>query len=399
MSKYITITAILFFIFLGKFSLAQEAATINFQKGSFSDALLLAKKSDKLVFIDCYTSWCAPCKKMEKTVFVNDTVYQFYNENFVNFKIDMEKGEGVDLKKKYDVGSFPTYLFVSPAGEIVHRTASLMPASDFLREGVTALSPVNSFSATKEKYEAGDRSNNLLLNYARSLRKINRTEAQKVESELMNKITDKELNTKFGWEVIELISTTENDRLGKYLLGHQNYFEGVAGEQAVQTVLNRIKMADMYKLIRDKNSGLFFIKLHDMQKDPSTVTQRNTAMLVMEYYLEMNNADSFVAVANEAMNGILENNDADLSFIARRALYKSNGNNKFEIQALIMARKAVALNPEEYSNQGTLGSICLELKLKEEGLKAARKARQLANESTSKIQKLAQELVDKLETL
>ncbi|MBK8606258.1 MAG: hypothetical protein IPN82_05350 [Chitinophagaceae bacterium] len=64
-----------------------------------------------------------------------------------------------------------------------------------------------------------------------------------------------------------------------------------------------------------------------------------------------------------------------------------------------MARKAVVLNPEEYSNQGTLGSICLKLKLKDEGLKAAKKARQLADESTSKIQKIAQDLVDKLAAL
>jgi hypothetical protein len=67
--------------------------------------------------------------------------------------------------------------------------------------------------------------------------------------------------------------------------------------------------------------------------------------------------------------------------------------------ALLLARKAVLLNPEEYANQGTLASICLELKLKDEGLVAARKARQLADDSTSKIQKLAQELLDTIEKL
>jgi len=378
---------------------SQTAETIDFKDVTFNEALALAKGSNKLVFIDCYTSWCAPCKKMDKTVFVDKSVYSYFNENFVNFKIDMEKGEGIELKTKYGVGSFPTYLFVNSAGEIVHRTASLMPVEDFLREGQTALSPIYSFSAAKEKYEAGDRSNSLLLNYGHSLRKINRTEATKVESELVNKITDEELSSGFGWKVIEQIAMTENDRLGKYLLSHQDYFNDVAGEQAVQTVLNRIKMADMYKLIRDKDGKSFFTNLNVMRKDPNTLTQRNVAMLEMDYYLETNNADSFVVVANKAMNGIIEHSDADLSFVARRALYKSNGDNRVEKQALIMARKAVVLNPEEYSNQGTLGSICLKLKLKDEGLKAAKKARQLADESTSKIQKIAQDLVDKLAAL
>jgi uncharacterized protein YyaL (SSP411 family) len=57
------------------------------------------QKQVKPIFVDCYTSWCAPCKKMEQTVFVNDTVYKFYNEHFINFKVDMEKGEGVEMKK------------------------------------------------------------------------------------------------------------------------------------------------------------------------------------------------------------------------------------------------------------------------------------------------------------
>ncbi len=136
-----------------------------------------------------------------------------------------------------------------------------------------------------------------------------------------------------------------------------------------------------------------------MKLDGDKKVQRNVAMLEMEYYLSVNNADSFVVVSNRAMNGILEYNDADLSFVARRADYAGKDNPRILNQALILARKAVQLNPEEYSNQGTLASICLDLKLKEEGIVAAKKARELANESTSKIQKLAQALLDKIEAL
>ena len=67
---------------------AQEKVSIDFKDISFSEALTLAKESNKPIFIDCYTSWCAPCKKMDQTVFVNDTIYEFYNAHFVNLKID-----------------------------------------------------------------------------------------------------------------------------------------------------------------------------------------------------------------------------------------------------------------------------------------------------------------------
>jgi hypothetical protein len=131
-----------------------------------------------------------------------------------------------------------------------------------------------------------------------------------------------------------------------------------------------------------------------MKKDPSPLTQRNVVMLEMDYYLETGNVSAFVLTSQIAMKGILEQNDADLSFIARRANLKAQGNKAILMEALLLARKAVSLNPEEYSNQGTLSDICFELKLKEEGLVAARKARLLAKESTSKIEKIAQDKLD-----
>jgi thiol-disulfide isomerase/thioredoxin len=379
--------------------MAQTKSTIDFKSISFKEAQQLSEKTGKLIFIDCYTSWCAPCKWMEQNVFVNDSIYKFYNKNFINFKCDMEKGEGVDLRKKYEVASFPTYLFVNAKGDIIHRTASRMEVNEFLNEGKKAANPLTSYSALKQKYEAGDRSNSLLLNYAVASARIDRQLSSKITDELISKITDEELNSDLGWHVIEQLARNENDRLGKYFLLHEKHFETIAGVDAVTTVSNRLGMNTMYQLIREKNGGEFFTKLEKMRNDPNRLNQRNVAMLEMEYYLEINNSDSFVVVANKAMKGILENDDADLSFIARRAIYAAKGNKDMQQEALILARKAVVLNPEEYSNQGTLASICLEMKLKEEGLIAAKKARLLADAITSKIQKLAQALLDKIEQL
>ena len=49
-----------------------------------------AKKENKLVFVDCYTQWCGPCKKMARDIFPQEKVGKFMNERFVNVKIDME---------------------------------------------------------------------------------------------------------------------------------------------------------------------------------------------------------------------------------------------------------------------------------------------------------------------
>ncbi len=377
----------------------QAQESIDFKNISFAGALALAKENSKPIFIDCYTSWCAPCKKMDQTVFVNDTIREFFNEHFVNLKIDMEKGEGKDLAIKYKVGSFPTYLFVDAKGEIIHRSASMMTVQEFLEEGKKALEPTTSYSALVKKYKEGDRSKELLLRYSVDLKRINRTESDKVAKELMDKITLEDLQSEFGWKVIKEFSMSEFDKPGAFLLANKNFFIDLKGETQVQTVLNRLKMSDMYRLTRAKDSVQFFKNLQEMKQDKNELTQRNVAMLEMQFYLEINNADLFVLMAQNAREGVLKMNDADLSFVARRALYMAAGSNKIMEEALELARQAVVLNPEEYSNQGTLGSICLEMNLKKEGLKAAKKARALADESTSKIQKIAQDLVDKIEAL
>ena len=378
---------------------AQENNTIQFTNGTFNEALQAAAKSGKLVFVDCYTSWCAPCKWMEKNVFVNDTIHQYFNKQFINFKVDMEKGEGVSLRERYKVTSFPTYLFVDAKGNQVHRTGSRMSVLDFITEAKRANEPGNTLADMEKKFNNGDRSLKLLTDYAIVLQRVNGGQFDKVRSELISKVKEEELNTALGWTIIKTFARDEEDKLGAYLIRHRQQFTAFADEAGIQAKLNQLASATMYGLIRQKRNGEFFDKLTLMLRDTSYAAQRNAVMLQLEYYLTNKNAEGFLAVARTAQAGAFRNNPADLSFVARRAGYQANGDTAVLKQAYEMARLAAILEPEEYSNQGTLAESCYALGLKEEGLKAARKARLLADLETSKIQKIAQALVDKLEKL
>src|SRR3972149_4785135 len=106
MKKFIAIFAI--FAMAGM-AIAQNRS-IKFENGTFAEIKAKAKKENKIIFIDCYTSWCGPCKQMDKEVFTNDSVVDFYNKNFTNGKRDMEKGEGIELAKKYEINAYPTFI-------------------------------------------------------------------------------------------------------------------------------------------------------------------------------------------------------------------------------------------------------------------------------------------------
>ncbi|GEM_PF-1429521 len=112
---------------------------IVFTHGSWAEVIAKAKSEKKLIFADCYTTWCGPCRMLSKQVFPQKEVGDYFNANFINVKIDCEKGEGVDLKNKFGVSAFPTMLFIDPSNEkVLHRVVGFRPAEELIKEAQAA---------------------------------------------------------------------------------------------------------------------------------------------------------------------------------------------------------------------------------------------------------------------
>lgn len=112
---------------------------IKFFEGTWDEALLTARTEKKLIFLDAYAVWCGPCKKMEANVFPKEEVGEFFNANFINFKMDMEKGIGPELAKKWQLTSYPTLYFVAASGDTVQSTIGYHKANDLIELGRMAL--------------------------------------------------------------------------------------------------------------------------------------------------------------------------------------------------------------------------------------------------------------------
>lgn len=111
---------------------AEAGKGIEFDHSPFAELQKKAQAEGKLIFIDCYTSWCGPCKMLAKNVFPRKDVGDYFNSHFINTKIDMEKGEGVDLAKKYEIKAFPTLLLVDAEGKVVSRQVGALSAEKLL---------------------------------------------------------------------------------------------------------------------------------------------------------------------------------------------------------------------------------------------------------------------------
>lgn len=116
-----------------------HAQSIKFHSSS-SLKTSFEKAKKKLLFVDTYASWCAPCKMMEQDVFPTKSVYTFYNKNFISVKIDMETALGEEFSNRYKVESIPTFYFFSGDGKLIFRkTGGTDNALEFVEYGQTAL--------------------------------------------------------------------------------------------------------------------------------------------------------------------------------------------------------------------------------------------------------------------
>ncbi len=113
------------------------AQGISFSEGSFKEIQNLAKERDKLIFVDVYTDWCGPCKKMSKDIFPLSEVGNFYNERFVNYKLNAEKGEGPELAKKWGIMGYPTFVFLDYSGKVIYSIAGSVDKDKFIEFGKT----------------------------------------------------------------------------------------------------------------------------------------------------------------------------------------------------------------------------------------------------------------------
>ncbi|MEM9548834.1 MAG: thioredoxin domain-containing protein, partial [Bacteroidota bacterium] len=128
-----------------------------------------AKEERKLLFVDSYAKWCGPCKRMAKEEFVKPEVGEVYNTHFVNLKLDMESKNGRTFDSKYPVSAYPTMFFLNGDGEIVKKVRGGKKAAQLISMAKSVLKSYDTSGEFKEKYEAGDRSYEVVYNYVEAL--------------------------------------------------------------------------------------------------------------------------------------------------------------------------------------------------------------------------------------
>lgn len=170
--KSILITIV--FLFFIKLDVLSQIKGIEFKHNTtWKEALLIAKQEEKIIFLDAYTTWCNPCKYMSKHVFTDSKVGEFYNQHFINLKVDMESEEGEKLKELYEITNYPSLLWIDSTGRIVNKHIGMIKKpSVFLQKTKVILDASKSFSFLSQKeFDKGRRDEKFLIQHVKNLLK------------------------------------------------------------------------------------------------------------------------------------------------------------------------------------------------------------------------------------
>jgi len=238
------------FIFVAGFS---QNRSINFIEKGWSEIISMAKAQNKMIFLDGYASWCGPCKWMAANMFTRDTIADFYNNNFICVHFDMEKGEGVQLAQTYQVRAYPTLLFLSPAGEMVHkRVGAPQKVQDYLDMGKTSMTPGEGFNDYVKKFQDGNRDPKFIIKLLTKLEEaympINEPLGIYFESQKESALISRD-----NWTITYLFVKDMNSKEFNYLVTHRNEFSKLYTKDSVDTKISGVFIQAMTGLIRSRN--------------------------------------------------------------------------------------------------------------------------------------------------
>jgi thiol-disulfide isomerase/thioredoxin len=162
-----------------------------------------ARQENKYIFVDCFATWCGPCKKMDAEIYPLNKVGDFMNSNFISMKLQMDTTQRDDEKTRnwyttahkfmqdYNIIGFPTFLFFSPDGKIVHKALGYYTTNDFLLIANDALRPIKQYYSQLENYRSGKKDYTTIGHLALTAKKMRDSCADTIAIDYKTNVLDK----------------------------------------------------------------------------------------------------------------------------------------------------------------------------------------------------------------
>ncbi len=375
MKKYFSILFLVTFV--TGISIAQNRS-IEFEHGTFAEILAKAKNENKMIFIDCYTTWCGPCKWMAKNIFTNDTAADFYNKNFVNAKIDMEAGEGIDIAKKYGIRAYPTLLYINSEGTQMHRICGSGPVASFVENGKNAMSSDKNLAAITKRFNATKPTPELAASYFSMLSEA----CQNLDVEVtayFSSLKESELTSRGNWEIIYQHVNDYKSKTFQSFETNKDAFSKLYTFDSVESKLNSVYAKGLWTSVQKKEMVEYESIKAKLQKSKTKEAEKILLQTEIALFQQSQEWAKYATAVSNYISKCSVENPGELNSYAW-SFYESIDDKIMLEKAESWAKKAIELH-EDWAFFDTYAAVQFKLGKKSDAQKNAQKAIELAKKN------------------
>ena len=341
-----------------------------------------AIEENKIIFVDAFTTWCGPCKWMSANTFPDKEVGDQFNANFISYKFDMEKGDGIQFAKDYNVRAYPSLVFIDGKGNLIHKAIGALDATQLSQLGKDAMNPEIRLSSLTEQYQEGRRDAAFIQKYLKTSADA-MMDTKEAADWYFHTQSKEALLSAENYELITSFIRNPNNPTFKFLVENKDKYQAIMGEDVSVDRTIRGMYQQHLRNASKKGETAYKMAVDEMKASGYEDSGRILAGIELASLINGKTKD-WNKIANSITTYFDQHAPEDWQGRNRYAwMYYENEeitDPKVLESALAWAKKSVELKPL-FSNTDTYAALLYKLKRKKEAIGVANQAIALAKES------------------
>lgn len=317
-----------------------------------------ATTENKLVFVDAYTDWCSYCHKLDKEVYTDQAVVDYYTENFINVKFDAESEFGYPKAQQLSITGYPTMLFMTASNQVFKVIDGFVPAEALLAYGRDISRMIETLPELEAKFASGSITKDEQLEFISILEGTDENKAKSIAKNYVGRLKEEDF---LAIENIWLLSRHQNQLDGypfMYISSHKKLMNDTHGTSEINDYMSSVYNDNLELAIKygdDKLlDGVINKVLPEFVDNDQLPTARYSTKSV--YYAQRSEFDKYKMEVNAYMNNHLSRDSkADFALSTTYDIIENYASDEMILFATQLLQQALEIDDKNFELNSIFG--------------------------------------------